>query len=104
LVQERVVGLAGILIALLPILRAAWTAISRATSNSKWTVAVTLASSVVAFVISAMTAPILFTRFGWISAGLLPLRGIQQEGTAAVEPAAEPRVGLAHAAALVDTT
>jgi hypothetical protein len=93
------------LIALLAILRAAWTAISRSTSNSEWTVAVTLASSVVAFVIFAMTAPILFTRFGWISAAfVLALRGIQQEGTAAVEAAAEPRVGLAHAAALVDTT
>jgi O-antigen/teichoic acid export membrane protein/O-antigen ligase len=103
--KTGLVGLAGMLIALLAILRAAWTAISRSTSNSEWTVAVTLASSVVAFVIFAMTAPILFTRFGWISAAfVLALRGIQQEGTAAVEAAAEPRVGLAHAAALVDTT
>jgi hypothetical protein len=57
------------------------------------------------FLIFAMTASILYTRLGCISAGLvLPLRGIQQERTAAVEPAAEPRAGLAHAAASVDTT
>ena len=90
--KTGLVGLAGMLIALLAILRAAWTAISRSTSNSEYTVAVTLASSVVAFVIFAMTAPILFTRYGWISAALvLALRGIQQERTAAIEPAAEPR-------------
>jgi O-antigen/teichoic acid export membrane protein len=93
--KTGLVGLAGMLIALLTILRAAWTAISRSTSNSEWTVAVTLASSVVAFVIFAMTAPILFTRYGWISAALvLALRGIQQESSAAVEPAAQPRAGL----------
>ena len=103
--KTGLVGLAGMLIALLAILRAAWTAISRSTSNSEWTVAVTLASSLVAFVIFAMTAPVLFTRYGWISAALvLALRGIQQERTAAVEPAAEPRAGLAHTPALVNTT
>jgi O-antigen ligase len=98
--KTGLVGLAGMLIALLAILRAAWTAISRSTSTSEWAVAVALASSVVAFVIFAMTAPILFTRYGWVSAALVvALRGIQQDRTAAVEPAAEPRAGLAHATA-----
>ena len=93
--KTGLVGLAGMLIALLAILRAAWTGMSRSTSNSGYTVAVTLASSVVAFVIFAMTAPILFTRYGWISAALvLALRGIQHERTAATEQAAEPRTEL----------
>jgi O-antigen/teichoic acid export membrane protein len=103
--KTGLVGLAGMLIALLAILRAAWTAISRSTSSSEWTLALTLASSALAFVIFAMTAPILFTRYGWISAALvLALRGIQQERTAAIEPVAKPRAGLAHTPALVDTT
>jgi O-antigen ligase len=103
--KTGLVGLAGMLIALLAILRAAWTAISRSTSNSEWTVAVALGSSAIAFVIFAMTAPILFTRYGWISAALvLALRGIQQERTAAVEPAAEPRAGPAHGPPLVDVS
>jgi hypothetical protein len=55
------------LIALLAILRAAWTAIARSTSDSDWTVAVTLASSVVAFVIFAMIAPIPHT--SWVDLG-----------------------------------
>ena len=102
--KTGLVGLAGMLIALLAILRAAWTAISRATSNSEWTVAVTLASWVVAFIVFAMTAPILFTRLGWISAAMvLAFRGVQQESPAAVEPAAEPRAGLTHAPALANT-
>ena len=112
--KTGLLGLAGMLIALLAILRAAWNALSRSTSNSERTVAATLASSVVAFVIFAMTAPILFTRLGWISAALvIAFRGIQQERAAAVEPAAEPRAGepaaepragLAHTPALADTT
>ena len=77
--KTGLVGLAGMLIALVAILRAAWTAMLRSTSKSEWTVAVTLASSVVAFIVFAMTAPILFTRLGWISAALvLAFRGVQQ--------------------------
>jgi hypothetical protein len=52
-----------------------------------------------------MTAPILFTRLGWISAALVfALRGIQQERSAAVAPTAEPLGAGAHARALADTT
>jgi O-antigen/teichoic acid export membrane protein/O-antigen ligase len=90
--KTGLVGLAGMLLALLAIARSAWTAISESISASERTVAVALGSSVVAFVVFAMTAPILFTRLGWISAALLlALRGIQQERLPAVEPAAEPR-------------
>ena len=90
--KTGLLGLVGMLLALLAIARSAWTAISESISASERTVAVALGSSVVAFVVFAMTAPILFTRLGWISAALvLALRGIQQERLPAVEPAAKPR-------------
>jgi O-antigen/teichoic acid export membrane protein/O-antigen ligase len=89
--KTGLIGLVGMLLALLAIVRSGWTAISESISNSERRVAVALGSSVVAFVVFAMTAPILFTRLGWISAALvLALRGIQQERLTA-EPAAEPR-------------
>jgi O-antigen ligase len=78
--KTGLVGLAGILIALLAILRSGWTAILRSSSDSESTVAVALASSLVAFVVFAMSAPVLFSRFGWIAAALvLALRSVQQE-------------------------
>jgi O-antigen ligase len=90
--KTGLIGLVGMLLALLAIVRSGWTAISESISNSERRVAVALGGSVVAFVVFAMTAPILFTRLGWISAALvLALRGIQQERLTAVEPAAEPR-------------
>jgi O-antigen/teichoic acid export membrane protein/O-antigen ligase len=90
--KTGLIGLAGILLALLAIARSGWTAISDSISRSERRIAVALGSSVVAFVVFAMTAPILFTRLGWISAALvLALRGIQQERVPLVEPAAEHR-------------
>ena len=87
--KTGLLGLAGILIALLAILRSGWTAISESLSESERVLAVALGSSIVAFVVFAMTAPVLFTRFGWISAALvLALRGVQQERVDSLEPAA----------------
>ena len=78
--KTGLVGLLGMLLALLAILRSGWTAISESITESERRVAVALGSSVVAFVVFAMTAPILFTRLGWISAALvLALRGVQLE-------------------------
>ena len=89
--KTGLIGLVGMLLALLAVGRSGWTAISESISTSERTVAIALGSSVVAFVVFAMTAPILFTRLGWISAALvLALRGIQQERLTSVEPA-EPR-------------
>ena len=105
--KTGLVGLVGMLIALLAIARSGWTAILESISTNERRVAVALGSSVVAFVIFAMTAPILFTRLGWIAAALvLALRGIQQERLASVEPAVTPRGGRAMASrpATVDTT
>ena len=99
--KTGLVGLAGILIALFALLRSGWTAVLRSSSARESTVAVALMSSFVAFVVFAMTAPVLFSRFGWIAAALiLALRGLQQEEVAP-EPAADPPVARPTAAALL---
>ena len=78
--KTGLIGLIGMLIALLAILRSGWTAILGSSSTSESRVAVALTSSFVAFVVIAMSAPILFSRYGWISAALvLALRGVQQQ-------------------------
>ena len=90
--KTGLVGLAGMLIVLLAILRAAWTAISKSTSESEWTVAAALACSFTAFIVFAMSAPVLFTRYGWMPAALvLALRAVQQKEVASLEPASHPR-------------
>ena len=98
--KTGLVGLAGLLIALFTILRSGWTAILRSGSAGESTVAVTLMSSFVGFIAFAMTAPVLFSRYGWIAAALiLALRGVQQEEEA-LEPASLPRQPRRAAAAL----
>ena len=93
-------GLVGMLLALLAIARSGWTAISESISTSERRVAVALGSSVVAFIVFAMTAPVLFTRLGWISAALvLALRGMQQERAASAH-AAHSQVGRRPVVAL----
>jgi O-antigen/teichoic acid export membrane protein/O-antigen ligase len=89
--KAGLIGLVGMLIALLAILRSGWTAILGSSSTSESRVAVALASSFLAFLVFAMGQTILFSRYGWISAALiLALRGVQQEREA-VEPAARPK-------------
>jgi O-antigen/teichoic acid export membrane protein len=98
--KTGLIGLVGMLLALLALLRSGWIAISESISSSERRLAVALGSSVVAFVVFAMTAPILFTRFGWISAALvLALRGVQLERSASEQaartrPAREPAIAL----------
>jgi O-antigen ligase len=100
--KTGLVGLLGMLLALLAIVRSGWTAIWESITESERKVAVALGSSVVAFVVFAMTAPILFTRLGWISAALvLALRSVQLDRLKSVEPAARPRVGRRPLAASV---
>ena len=99
--KTGLVGLAGMLLAIAVILRSGWMAIlgSRSTSESK--VAIALASSVVAFVVFAMTAPVLFTRLGWMPAALvLAFRSVQQEQEA-LRPTARSRRARRIAPALL---
>jgi O-antigen/teichoic acid export membrane protein len=99
--KTGLLGLTGLLLALLAIMRSGWAAILGSTSAGESRVAIALTCSLVAFVVFAMTAPILFTRFGWIASALvLALRGVQQRREAP-EPARPPREAPRPAAAAV---
>jgi O-antigen/teichoic acid export membrane protein/O-antigen ligase len=77
--KAGLIGLVGMLIALFAVFRTGWITILNSKSEGEWTAAVALVSSVVAFVGFAMSAPVLFSRFGWISVALLlALRAVQQ--------------------------
>ena len=89
--KTGLLGLTGILLALLAIFRSGWAAILGSRSAGESRVAIALGCSLVAFVVFSMTAPILFTRFGWIAAALvLALRSVQQKREAPA-PARPPR-------------
>ena len=89
--KTGLLGLTGILLALLAIFRSGWAAILGSRSADESRVAIALGCSLVAFVVFSMTAPILFTRFGWIAAALvLALRSVQQKREAPA-PARPPR-------------
>jgi O-antigen/teichoic acid export membrane protein/O-antigen ligase len=77
--KAGLLGLAGMLLALIAVIRTGWIAILRSKSEAEQMTAVALMSSVVAFVAFAMSEPVLFSRYGWISAALLlALRAVQQ--------------------------
>jgi O-antigen/teichoic acid export membrane protein/O-antigen ligase len=81
--KTGLIGLAGMLIALFAVFRTGWITILQSKSEGEWRVSVALVSSVVAFVVIAMSEPVLFSRFGWISAALLlALRAVQQRESA----------------------
>ena len=71
-------GLIGMLIALGAVLRTGWRAVLESVSDTERMCAVALLSSFVAFFAFAMSEPVLYARFGWISAALvLVLRAVQ---------------------------
>lgn len=77
--KAGLLGLAGILIALFAVLRTGWIAILQSRSEAEQMVSVALLCSVVAFVAFAMSAPVLYSRYGWISAALLlAMRAVQE--------------------------
>ena len=77
--KAGLVGLVGLLIALVAILRSGWTAIARSTSEFERMMAVSLLASAVAFITFAMSEPVIYARFGWIAAALIfALRGVQE--------------------------
>jgi O-antigen/teichoic acid export membrane protein/O-antigen ligase len=101
--KTGLLGLAGMLLALLAIFRSSWAAILGSRSAGESSVAVALECSLVAFVVFSMTAPILFTRFGWIAAALvLALRGVQQRREA-LEPARPPQAAPRPTEALLQS-
>jgi O-antigen/teichoic acid export membrane protein/O-antigen ligase len=97
--KTGLIGLAGMLLALLALLRSGWTAIIRSRSGGESSAAVALMSSFVAFVVFSLSEPALFSRYAWIPAAfILALRAIQQESESP-EPARylreEPRPAAA---------
>jgi O-antigen ligase len=76
--KTGLVGLVGMLLAFFAIFQAGWRSMSASTSDAEWQLAVALVSSFAAFIVFAMSEPVLFSRFGWISAALvLALRSVQ---------------------------
>jgi O-antigen/teichoic acid export membrane protein/O-antigen ligase len=77
--KAGLVGLAGILIALFAVLRTGWIAVLQSRTEGEQTLSVALLCSVVAFITFAMSAPVLYSRYGWVSAALLlATRAVQQ--------------------------
>jgi O-antigen ligase len=64
-------GLVGILVMLYAVFKVGWRAIVAARSESERMPAAALLSAVAAFVVFAMSEPVLFSRYGWIPAALL---------------------------------
>ena len=76
--KAGLIGLIGMLMAVFAVLRVGWTAILHSRTDSEEMVVAALLSSFVAFVVFAMGAPVLFSRYGWIPAALLlALRAVQ---------------------------
>jgi O-antigen/teichoic acid export membrane protein/O-antigen ligase len=79
--KAGLLGLAGILIALFAVLRTGWIAILQSKTEGEQMLSVALLCSVVAFVTFAMSAPVLYARYGWVSAALLlATRAVQERG------------------------
>lgn len=93
--KTGLVGLVGMMLALFAIVRAGWIAIMRSRAQEEVGYAVSLLSASVAFVVFAMSEPVLFSRFCWIGpALLLALRATQMEREPVPEPAAEEQPDL----------
>jgi O-antigen/teichoic acid export membrane protein len=93
--KTGLVGLVGMLLALFAIVRAGWIAIMRSRAQEEVGYAVSLLSASVAFVVFAMSEPVLFSRFCWIGpALLLALRATQMEREPLPEPAADQQPDL----------
>jgi O-antigen/teichoic acid export membrane protein/O-antigen ligase len=72
------IGLAGVVLLLVAILSVARATIREATSVDEQMVAVALLCSFVVFLVFSMSAPVLYTRYGWAPAALLvALRAVQ---------------------------
>ena len=79
------IGLAGLLTVLFAVFRSGWISIVQSRVETERMAAVALVASAVAFFVFAMSEPVLYSRFGWITAALiLALRAVQErEGSIA---------------------
>jgi O-antigen ligase len=89
--KSGLVGLAGMLLIIFAVGKTGWLVLCAASVSDDKLTAVALLSAFAAFVAFAMSAPILYTRYGWISAALLiALRGVQLRAPAP-SPSPVPR-------------
>jgi O-antigen/teichoic acid export membrane protein/O-antigen ligase len=89
--KTGLIGLIGLLMAVFAVVRAGWTAIRDSRSDSEQAVVAALLSAFVAFVVFAMGAPVLFSRYGWIPAALLLAARAVQLREPGLRRRAEPR-------------
>jgi O-antigen ligase len=90
--KAGLLGLVGMLVALLAIFRAGWVALAGSRSEDEYREVAGLMSAVVAFVVFSMSEPILFARYGWVpSALILAFRAVQERRH---EPAVSPRLEI----------
>jgi O-antigen ligase len=74
-------GMIGMVLAIFALLKVGWEATLAARGDRERTMVAALLSAVAAFVIFAMGAPVLFSRYGWIAGALLlALRAVQIDG------------------------
>jgi O-antigen ligase len=90
--KTGLIGLIGLLMAVFAVVRAGWTAIRDSRTDSEHAVAAALLSAFVAFVVFAMSAPVLFSRYGWIPAALLLASRAVQLREPGLRPRVEPRL------------
>ena len=85
-------GLIGMMWVLIVILTTGWRVVTRADADVERAAALALVCSVLAFIVFAMGQPVLYSRFGWISAALLlALRAVQSRSVESARVRARPR-------------
>jgi len=76
--KAGLLGMIGILVAMLALLKVGWQALLAAPGDGERAMVAALLSAVAAFIVFAMGAPVLFSRYGWIAGALLlALRAVQ---------------------------
>ena len=83
--KTGLLGVIGMLMVLIVILRTGWRVMVRSEADVERAAALALVCSVTAFIVFAMGQPVLYSRFGWISAALLlALRAVQSRAVESV--------------------
>lgn len=76
--EAGLLGALGMLTVFLSVLMVGHKTVVQARSRDEWLIALCLFASVVAFIVFAMGAPVLFQRYGWVSVALLMALRMQQ--------------------------
>jgi O-antigen ligase len=93
-------GLIGMLMAVAAVLKAGWRSIVESRTGNDEIVVAALLSAFVAFIVFAMGAPVLFSRYGWVPAALLLAWRAVQLREPALQRRTEPQALRPRRAAL----